>query len=215
MQVLVASAWISFYSIKNKAAKNVGTKRNNKVEAFSDGVFAIATTLLILEIKVPELHDIKSTEELWMRIANLWPSYFAFVFSFGVILVSWVNHHHLLRGMDKLSTPFLYANGYFLLMHTFIPFPTALLARFIMTAYAGPAIVFYCFSGALTASGWYVLMHFVYKPKKLIKDNIDIKIADRNKKNVVLGLLIYSAITLIAFWFPFTALTINFSLLIG
>lgn len=190
-------------------------KETIRLEAFSDGVFAIASTLLILEIKVPAIDSIHSLQDLWNELGNLWPSYFAFVFSFGVILVSWVNHHHLLRGMDKLSTPFLYANGYFLLMHTFIPFPTALLAEYISTQYSQPAIVFYCFSGVLTASGWYVLMHAVYKPKKLIKDNIDIKIADKNKRSVLVGLIVYSAITILAFWFPMTALAINFGLLIS
>jgi len=63
-------------------------KENARIEAFSDGVFAIAITLLILELKVPEHQNIHSVSDLWRALIQLWPSYFAFLLSFGIILVS-------------------------------------------------------------------------------------------------------------------------------
>src|SRR6266550_2869545 len=68
------------------------TESAGRVEAFSDGVFAIAITLLILEIRVPH-----GDGGLWAGLLALWPSYIAFLMSFIVILIMWVNHHELLR----------------------------------------------------------------------------------------------------------------------
>ncbi len=108
-------------------------RENARIEAFSDGVFAIAMTLLILEIKVPNPDTIHSTIDLWHQLANLWPSYFAFILSFSVILVSWVNHHYLFDMIDKSSRSFIYANGFLLLTITFMPFPAAVLAKYLST----------------------------------------------------------------------------------
>jgi uncharacterized membrane protein len=106
-------------------------KEHARIEAFSDGVFAIAITLLVLQLKVPPASSNQSIDDLWKSLVNLWPSYFAFILSFGILLVSWVNHHYLFNVLDKSSRPFLYANGFFLMTITFMPFPTALLAEYI------------------------------------------------------------------------------------
>ena len=99
----------------------------SRIEAFSDGVFAIAITLLILELKIPEA---RTVPDLWKGIIHLWPSYFAFLFSFGAILVMWVNHHAMFNMIDKVSRSFMYANGFLLLTIVFFPYPTALLAAY-------------------------------------------------------------------------------------
>jgi len=75
-----------------------------RTEAFSDGVFAIAITLLILEIRVPHAGV---EGGLWAALVKLWPSYLAFVLSFFVILVMWVNHHELMRLVRAVRYPFL------------------------------------------------------------------------------------------------------------
>src|SRR4029077_7695046 len=116
----------------------VGTSR---VEAFSDGVFAIALTLLILEIRVPHPTPDQS---LWAGLVALWTSYVAFVLSFFVVLVMWVNHHELMRLARTVGYPFLFANGLLLLSVTFVPFPTAILAQYLATADAKVAVAFYC-----------------------------------------------------------------------
>ena len=66
-----------------------------RIEAFSDGVFAIAITLLILEIKVPHLAGGDGTRTLTSALLGLWPSYFVYVFSFVMIGIFWANHHHI------------------------------------------------------------------------------------------------------------------------
>ncbi len=184
-------------------------KENARIEAFSDGVFAIAITLLILEIKVPPYASIQSVGDLWKGLYQLWPSYFAFVLSFGIILVSWVNHHYLFNTLGKSSRTFLYANGFLLLTITFMPFPTALLAQYIGTEYAKPAIAFYCFGGVVNSIGWMLLLHSVIKPKLLLLQGVKIESIYETRRTVRLGFVVYVVSTILAFWFPIIALSMN------
>lgn len=184
-------------------------KENARIEAFSDGVFAIAITLLVLELKVPPIESIHSVSDLWDGLFHLWPSYFAFTLSFGILLVSWVNHHYLFNILDKSSRPFLYANGFLLFTITFMPFPTALLAQYISTDYEKPAIAFYCFGGVVNSIGWNLLLHTLYKPQKLIRSEVSINLVNSIKRSTQFGFVIYSFATVISFWLPITALIIN------
>src|SRR5262249_51233795 len=111
-----------------------------RAEMFSDGIFAIAITLLILEIKVPRFDIIHSANDLIRALIRLWPSYFAFTYSFGGIFIQWVVHHNIFNHMNKTSRPFLYANAFLLITIVFFPFPTALLAEYINTEYVMPAV---------------------------------------------------------------------------
>lgn len=120
------------------------------MEAFSDGVIAIAVTLLILEIKVPRAGGAASAG-LFVRLLGLWPSFLAFVMSFGTILVMWVNHHRIFRLVRTTDYPFLYWNGFLLLMITFVPFPTALLAEHLGGPEAAEATAFYAGTFVITA----------------------------------------------------------------
>ena len=71
------------------------------MEAFSDGVFAIAITLLILEIKVPHLHGTARVADLATALRGLWPYYFAYVFSFVIVGIYWANHHYIFKLYQK------------------------------------------------------------------------------------------------------------------
>jgi uncharacterized membrane protein len=187
-------------------------KENARIEAFSDGVFAIAITLLILEIKVPPHASIHSVGDLWNSLMRLWPSYFAFLLSFGIILVSWVNHHYLFNVIDKSSRPFLYANGFLLLTITVMPFSTALLAEYIATDYVKPAVALYCFGGVINSIGWNLLLHTLYKPKLLLHGSVSFDMIDSIKRSTQLGMIVYMGTTALAFWFPIVALVINLML---
>ena len=74
---------------------------NARLEAFCDGVFAIALTLLIIEIRPPSPEAIDNTSELWDALWHMAPSIFAFVLSFGIILITWVNHHGALKTIRR------------------------------------------------------------------------------------------------------------------
>jgi len=137
-----------------------------RIEAFSDGVFAIAITLLVLEIKVPHADG---PEALWHALAGLWPSYVAFLLSFFVILIMWINHHELMRMVRAASYPFLFANGFLLLTVTFVPFPTAVLAEHLPDPDSRtPAAVFYGGTLVVTAISFNVLWWAARGRRRLI-----------------------------------------------
>ncbi len=96
-----------------------------RLEAFSDGIFAIAITLLVLEIHVPE------GEGLWRKLGDLWPSYAGYAVSFLTIGIIWVNHHSTFGRIRTVDRTLLFLNLLLLLWVAFLPFPTALVAEHI------------------------------------------------------------------------------------
>lgn len=102
-----------------------------RIEAFSDGVFGIAMTPLVIEIKVPGPELVAEHGRAHALIA-LWPSYLAFMTSFATILAIWVHHHWLFSLITRNDHPFLYWNGLLLFFVTFVPFPTALSAEYLL-----------------------------------------------------------------------------------
>jgi uncharacterized membrane protein len=99
-----------------------------RVEAFSDGVFAIAITLLVLDIRLPAVEELSSPEAIVASLGALWPSYLGYLVSFITIGNVWINHHNLFRLVGSVSHGLLLANLFLLLGVGFMPFPTALLA---------------------------------------------------------------------------------------
>jgi len=84
-------------------------EETGRVEAFSDGVFAIAMTLLVLDIKVP--HELGGGQSLAQALASQWPTYLAFLTSYATILIMWVNHHRLFTHIARWDDRLLFANG--------------------------------------------------------------------------------------------------------
>ena len=183
-----------------------------RLEMFSDGVFAIAITLLILEIKVPPADSIHSVNDLVNALVQLWPSYFAFIYSFGGILVQWIIHHNTFCHLNKTSRPFLYTNGFLLFTIVFFPFPTALLAEYINTEYAMPAIVFYGIASIVNSLAWFLFIRSINKPKRLLNDAFSPEEYNKLKTANYFSLIIYSSTALIAIWLPYTALIISVAL---
>jgi uncharacterized membrane protein len=105
-----------------------GEKETGRVEAFSDGVFAIAITLLVLELKIPRG---LSSAGLAVALREEWPSYAAFLCSFGTIGIMWLNHHRLFMLIRRVDRVLLVLNGLLLLGVSVVPFPTALLADYL------------------------------------------------------------------------------------
>ena len=177
---------------------------NARLEAFSDGVFAIALTLLIIDIKIPSADRIGSTPELWRALRHLTPSVFAFLLSFGIILISWVNHHGALKLIERSSGSFIFANGLLLLTVVFIPFPTSLLGEFLRTDHAAPAVVLYDAVLAVQAVGW-VLVSGAALRNRLVRREQAILAIRENHRNAYGALALYSVLTITAFWFPITS----------
>src|SRR5205814_4978093 len=102
--------------------------RTSRLEAFSDGVFAIAATLLVLELRVPA-----DTTDLVRALLGLWPAYLAYLISFLTIGIIWVNHHTLLEHCRRVDRTFLYLNLLLLMAVGIVPFPTSLVDQYFLS----------------------------------------------------------------------------------
>jgi uncharacterized membrane protein len=109
-------------------AEDGGTVTKSRLEAFSDGVLAIAITLLVIELRPPQLHD---GERLASALWQQWPSYVAYLVSFVTIGVIWLNHHWILEQVVRVDGPLLVLNLNMLLWAALLPFPTAVLAEYL------------------------------------------------------------------------------------
>lgn len=101
-----------------------------RTEAFTDGIFAIIITLLVLEIKVPHIGNPESFEELSVAITGLIPKIASWVLSFFTVAVIWVNHHRIFKEVKGVDSGLFWLNALLLLFTSFIPFPTALLGDY-------------------------------------------------------------------------------------
>lgn len=107
------------------------TSDTTRVEAFSDGVFAVAITLLVLEIRVPPPEATEQGRTLLAALGRQWPAYFGYALSFVTIGIMWANHHTIFRYVRRADRYFILINVMFLACISFLPFPTALLARYL------------------------------------------------------------------------------------
>lgn len=181
----------------NEPVRNADVRdETTRVEAFSDGVFAIALTLLILEIRPPEHLD---AGQLWPALVALWPSYLAFVTSFFTIGVMWMNHHRIFNLIGKSDQGLLAANGLLLLFVTFIPFPTALLARYLNHPDARVAAVFYNATFFCSAIAFQILWrHASSRDGKLIDEAADPESVVAITRQYRYGPLLYVVLIIVA-----------------
>jgi uncharacterized membrane protein len=107
-----------------------GKLRLTRVEAFSDGVFAIIVTLLILELKVPALKEHASVGELAHQLLELLPKFLSWMISFIIVCKFWLNHNHALGLARHADYGLVWMNSIFLMGQAFIPFPTALMGEY-------------------------------------------------------------------------------------
>ena len=107
-----------------------GEMRLTRIEAFSDGVFAIVVTLLVLELKVPALKDHASVSELAHQLLELVPKFLSWLISFIIVCKFWLNHNHVLGLAHHADYAMVWLNSIFLMGQAFIPFPTALMGEY-------------------------------------------------------------------------------------
>jgi uncharacterized membrane protein len=186
-------------------------KETARVEAFSDGVFAIAITLLVLEFKVPRLGHDASGADLLSALRELWPSLVAFLLSFGAILVMWISHHGLFRMVRRVDTPFLYVNGFMLLMVTFVPFPTAVLAEYLGHPGEHVAAAFYCFTFVFTGIS-YQLWWWTANRRRLLHEHVSPEHVARIWRSYRGGFVVYVLATALSFWSAVAGLSLCLAL---
>jgi uncharacterized membrane protein len=176
---------------------------NSRLEAFCDGVFAIALTLLIIDIKIPATTEINNTVDFLFALRHIAPSIFAFLLSFSIIFITWVNHHNGIKLVNKSSPSFIYANGFLLLTVVFIPFPTSLMGEYLLTDHAAPAVVLYTSVMAFQAIGW-VLIGTAALKNGLAKNEKSIPVIRQNRNYGYFAFFLYSLCATVAIWFPLT-----------
>ena len=119
---------------------------------FSDAVFAIAITILVLDLRLPAGVNAGSSHGLWLDLLSLWPKYLAFFISFWVIGLSWISHHRKFLYIKRIDYPLLFLNLIMLMMIAFIPFPTAVMSEnitYTATAFYALTMILTCISGLI------------------------------------------------------------------
>jgi uncharacterized membrane protein len=144
-----------------------------RLEAFSDGVFAIAITLLVLDIRIPSGAELASPDALVAALGALWPSYLGYGLSFVTVGIMWMNHHNLLRYVRRVDHGLLLANLLLLVVVGFIPFPTALLAATLGQPGEQIGVLVYSASFAAIAVGFNVLWYQARRTGGLLRPEAD------------------------------------------
>lgn len=175
-----------------------GPKETARLEAFSDGVFAIAITLLILEIRVPPPEG-DTPGALWPALIRLWPSYLAYAISFGTILIMWLNHHALFKVIKRVDNCFILINGLLVMAITFVNFPTAVLAEYIERPDAQVAALFYSGTYMVVAIIYNGLWRYASHKHRLLDPAFDQALVDDISRQFRFGPLMYLVAFLAAF----------------
>jgi uncharacterized membrane protein len=187
--------------IAREPGQSAGTQR---LEAISDGVIAIAITLLVLEIHVPEE---KGNAELLRALADQWPSYFGFALSFITIGIMWANHHHMFHDIQRVDHTLVVLNLMLLMSISFVPFSTAVLTthleeeegRFVATLLYGGTFLF-------TAVLFNVLWYYASWDRRLLMPTVSDTRIRKRKTRYIFGPVLYGLALPLAIVSPFAAL---------
>lgn len=169
----------------------------NRAEAFSDGVIAIAITLLVLDLRVPERHE----GPLSSTLAGEWPAYAAYVTSFLIIGIIWVNHHGVFELLGKVDRPALFINLLLLMTVVAIPFTTSLLSAYLTKSDRDAHLAAVVYSGVMLAMSvaFAALYTYVARHPAMLAPHVD-PVAVRRSivRFSAAGLLLYLATVIIA-----------------
>ncbi|MGW5580328.1 TMEM175 family protein [Micromonospora chokoriensis] len=162
----------------------------DRMTAFSDGVFAIVITLLVIDLRVPEYHE----GELLTGLLDEGPSYLAFVVSFVYIGVLWLNHHALLRLIRRTTLALSWINLGILFGAVIIPFPTAVLASAFTEGDIDDqraAVALYALSAALMSAPWLVFFGYLHRHPALLEHRVSPGYVRAQRLRPVTGLVLY------------------------
>jgi uncharacterized membrane protein len=172
--------------------------RTSRAEAFSDGVLAIAITLLILEVRVPA----EVAEGALPRVlAHQWPSYASYAVSFAIIGIIWVNHHAMFDRVAEMTRGLLFLNLGLLMSVSFLPFPTALLADYVRGG-ANSHVAAAVYSANMTLIGLMFLALWAYlaRNSRILAAGFTAEDARSSFRRTVWGPVLYGASIGLAYW---------------
>ncbi|HKC27734.1 MAG TPA: TMEM175 family protein [Jatrophihabitans sp.] len=181
-----------------------------RLEAFSDGVFAIAITLLVLELREPA-----TDHGLWHGLVHEWPQFAAYLTSFFIIGIMWVNHHSMFRAIVRIDRVLLFLNLFLLLWMSLLPFPTSLVASHLRDGGNNAAVAEAVYSATLTMAAIafsLIWMHAVRGGRLLAAPLGSSRDEWRSIMRFSIGTLLYATTIGISFVSAGAALAVQFGL---
>jgi uncharacterized membrane protein len=168
----------------------------SRLEAFSDGVFAIAITLLVLEVGVPE----RAGQNLAHELADQWPSYIAYVVSFLVIGIIWMNHHAVIDHLREADRPLMALNLFLLLWIGLIPWPTRLVAEYMRDGGEPERVAALVYAGTMTMMGvaFGLLWSYASRGRRLLGSDLSEAEIKRRTRRFTIGAPIYGLSIVVA-----------------
>lgn len=174
---------------------NKDDKETGRLEAFSDGVFAVAITLLVLNIKIPTADSpdkLLGDPRLWPMLLGQWPTLAAYVTSFATIGIMWLNHHRLFVHIKRINTVLVLLNLLLLLFIVFVPVPTALLAEYVERTDQHAAAIVYSGTFFLMACCFNLLWRYASFHNRLLGKDVDSRAIQAISRQYLFGPLVYS-----------------------
>ncbi len=182
-----------------------------RVEAFSDGVFAIAITLLVLDLRVPEFESGRLLHDL----VHLWGAYIAYVISFLYIGVIWLNHHNAFTRIHRIDQRLQWTNLGLLFTTALLPFPTAVLSSALQsggTADRRTAVVLYAIVAGAMAGSWLALFQRLANHPELVGGEDGAAFFRRERGRSWTGIAAYGAAACVGLVYPVAALPVFLAL---
>jgi len=170
-------------------------KETGRLEAFSDGVFAVAITLLVLNIRIPGIDlppsQLPNDAGFWQALLNEWPMLAAYGTSFATIGVMWINHHRLYVHIKRTNTGLMLLNLLLLLVIVFIPVPTALVAEYLVRPDRNAAAIFYSGTNVILAVCYNLLWRYASYHNRLLSKTADTRAVAAISRQYLFGPLLY------------------------
>jgi len=177
-----------------------------RLETFSDGVFAIAATLLVLEFSVT------SGRDLGHELLHLWPAYLAYVTSFVTIGIIWMNHHHTVSLIGRVDRTMLFVNNLLLLTVAFLPFPTGLVGTYLRRDGEQAAALAYAGTLVVMAALHLVWWRYARVNRRLIADGTSESALRAVDRAYLPGLPMYGAVFVLAFFSPLASVVLTLAI---
>ena len=179
-----------------------------RIEAFSDGVMAIAITLLVLDLKVPSADDVLRAGGLVAALGERWPSYVAYLAAFLTIGIIWLNHRSFVDKINRFDNRLLWLNLLLLLGVATLPFPTSLLAAYVGGGgpSASAAAAIYGLLSVGTALPWVFMWRHLAEQPDLLEAPFDAAYARTELRRGSIGPVVYAVAIPVAILAPIVAL---------
>jgi uncharacterized membrane protein len=192
-------------------------KDTSRIESFSDGVFAVAITLLAVEIGLDMRdfeghHALEATtnDELWQRLIALWPRVLTYFNSFASVLLMWMAHHRVFKMLRTSNTALILSNGLLLLVIALVPLPTRTMGEFVFTHAFKAAVLFYTGYSVLVATVFVIFISTAQSAgERLLLPEVSPEMIKGFAGQLWTGMLLNLAIWILAFFFPLASLILN------